>query len=125
MVLMSCYSAGLRISEAVHLKVSDIDSQRMQIRVEQGKGKKYRYTLLSTTLLEQLRMYWKLYRPQEWLFAGGRPGTALTKSGVQRAFIRAKKKQGSLSLSPSIRYAIALLLTFWSRAPIYLLSNSC
>jgi integrase len=97
----------------------------MQIRVEQGKGKKDRYTLLATTLLEELRTYWKLYRPQEWLFAGRIPGKALTESSVQRAFIQAKKKQGSPSLLPSIPYAIALLPTFWSRAPIYLSFNNC
>jgi integrase len=93
MVLMSCYSAGLRISEAVHLKVADIDSQRMQIRVEQGKGKKDRYTLLSTTFLEQLRRYWKLYHPYEWLFPGKMPDQALTITGVQRAFTKAKKSR--------------------------------
>ncbi|MFH0990980.1 MAG: site-specific integrase [bacterium] len=98
MVLMACYSAGLRVGEAVRLKVTDIDSQRMQIRVEQGKGKKDRYTLLSITLLEQLRMYWKLYRPQQWLFAGRIPGRALTESSVQRAFTRAKKKPVSPSM---------------------------
>jgi integrase/recombinase XerD len=98
MVFMICYSAGLRVSEAVHLKVGDIDSQRVQIRVEQGKGKKDRYTLLATTVLEQLRVYWKMYRPHEWLFAGRDPGKALTTSSVQRAFIRAKKKQVSPSL---------------------------
>ena len=98
MVVMSCYSAGLRVGEAVHLKVTDIDSQRMQIRVEQGKGKKDRYTLLATTLLEQLRTYWRLYHPQEWLFAGRMPGRALTESSVQRTFIRAKKKQGLPSM---------------------------
>jgi site-specific recombinase XerD len=125
MVLMSCYSAGLRISEAVHLKANDIDSQRMQIRVEQGKGKKDRYTLLSTTLLEELRRYWKLYHPHEWLFAGRIPGKALTVSGVQRTFVQAKKKLGSPRMYLFIRCATALLLTFWSRAPIYLLSNSC
>lgn len=125
MVLMSCYSAGLRISEAVHLKVSDIDSQRMQIRVEQGKGKKDRYTLLSTTLLDELRRYWKLYHPQEWLFTGRMPDQALTVTGVQRTFVKAKKKQGSPSQYQFIRFATALLPTFWSRAPIYLLSSSC
>jgi integrase len=91
MVLMICYSAGLRISEAVHLKVRDIDSQRMQIRVEQGKGKKDRYTLLSTTLLDELRRYWRLYHPYEWLFTGRMPDQALTVTGVQRAFVKAKK----------------------------------
>jgi integrase/recombinase XerD len=125
MVLMSCYSAGLRISEAVHLKVTDIDSQRMQIRVEQGKGKKDRYTLLSTTFLEQLRNYWKLYHPYEWLFPGKMPDQALTITGVQRTFTEAKKKQGSPSMLASIPYAIALLLISWNPAQIFLLSNSC
>ncbi len=124
MVLMSCYSAGLRISEAVHLKVRDIDSQRMQIRVEQGKGKKDRYTLLSTILLDELRRYWRLYHPSEWLFTGRMPDQALTVTGVQRTFVKAKKKHVSPSLSLFIRCDTVLLLTFWSRAPIYLLSSS-
>ncbi len=125
MVLMSCYSAGLRISEAVHLKVADIDSQRMQIRVEQGKGKKDRYTLLSTTFLEQLRRYWKLYHPYEWLFPGKMPDQALTITGVQRTFTKAKKKPGSPSPLASIPYVIALLLISWSPARIFSLSNNC
>lgn len=124
MVLMSCYSAGLRISEAVHLKVTDIDSQRMQIRVEQGKGKKDRYTLLAATMLEQLRAYWKLYRPQEWLFAGRNPGKALSQSSVQRSFVRAKKKLELPSLLQSIVCAIALPQSFWSRAQTFSPSRS-
>ena len=67
--LMTCYGAGLRISEAVSLKISDIDSQRMVLRVEQGKGAKDRYVGLSPRLLDILRQYWRLMRPPgPWLF---------------------------------------------------------
>lgn len=69
-VLMVAYSAGLRVSEVVNLKLSDIDSERKQIRIEQGKGKRDRYTLLSDKALETLRAYFKLYKPHFWLFEG-------------------------------------------------------
>jgi integrase/recombinase XerD len=69
-ILMTIYSAGLRISELVNLRIKDIDSQRMQIRVEQGKGKKDRYTLLSQKTLEILRLYIKQEHPVEYLFEG-------------------------------------------------------
>jgi integrase/recombinase XerD len=85
-VLMTIYSAGLRISEVVHLKVSDIDSQRMTIRVQQGKGQKDRYTLWSQRTLEVLRAYWKEYRPSGWLFPGKPETEPLSVSSVQRVF---------------------------------------
>lgn len=85
-VLMTIYSAGLRVSEVVHLKVSDIDSQRMTIRVQQGKGQKDRYTLLSQRTLEVLRAYWKEYRPSGWLFPGKPETEPLSVSSVQRVF---------------------------------------
>ena len=69
-ILTITYTAGLRISETAHLKVSDIDGKRMMVRVEQGKGGKDRYTILSRTALECLRQYWRAYRPTEWLFEG-------------------------------------------------------
>jgi len=69
-ILMTIYSAGLRISEAISLKIKDIDSQRMQIRVVQSKGKKDRYTLLSLITLQTLRQYFKIYKPNVWLFEG-------------------------------------------------------
>jgi len=69
-IIMTIYSAGLRVSEAINLKLKDIDSQRMQIRVEQGKGKKDRYTLLSVKTLETLRKYVAEYKPKVWLFEG-------------------------------------------------------
>jgi integrase/recombinase XerD len=69
-ILSLCYGAGLRISEALHLQVSDIDSNRMMIRVRQAKGHKDRYVMLSPKLLELLREYWKKERPSTWLFPG-------------------------------------------------------
>ena len=69
-ILVTAYAAGLRISEVAHLKVSDIDSQRMTIRVEQGKGHRDRYVMLSPNLLTLLRDYWRQYRPSDWLFPG-------------------------------------------------------
>ena len=68
--LTTVYAAGLRVSEVVLLKIADIDSQRMVIRVEQGKGGKDRYVMLSPQLLRILRSYWRLARPQRWLFPG-------------------------------------------------------
>ena len=67
-LLMTTYAAGLRVSETVSLKVTDIDSNRMTIRVEQAKGVKDSYPVLSVSLLEELRSYWKLYKPPTWLF---------------------------------------------------------
>ncbi len=69
-ILMTIYSAGLRIGEALSLKVKDIDSKRMQILVEQAKGKKDRYTILSPITLEVLKKYFKEYKPKTWLFEG-------------------------------------------------------
>ena len=82
-ILMTIYSGGLRIGEALHLKLSHIDSDRMQIRVEQGKGKKDRYTLLSERALEELRRYWDAYRPSSWLFPGRERGEPLGPSSIQ------------------------------------------
>jgi len=73
-VLMATYAAGLRVSEVTQLKVTDIDSGRMCIRVEQGKGRKDRYVMLSAKLLLHLRQYWRSYKPQHWLFEGRQNG---------------------------------------------------
>jgi site-specific recombinase XerD len=72
-ILTVCYATGLRISEAVRLKPDAIDSRRMVIRVEQGKGRKDRYVMLPPRLLELLRDYWRRTRPGAWLFPGDRP----------------------------------------------------
>ena len=93
-ILFIIYSAGLRISEAVNLKVSDIDSKRMLIHVVQGKGKKDRYTTLSEVALKELRNYARKYKPETWLFPGEKPGKSITKRTVQRIFENAKDKAG-------------------------------
>ena len=93
-VLRTMYGAGLRISEALGLLVSDVDSKRMVIRVQQGKGRKDRYADLSPTLLFQLREYWRVYRPQSWLFPGRSLGQPLQASSVQRACVEARLRAG-------------------------------
>jgi integrase/recombinase XerD len=90
-VLMVIYSGGLRISEATRLKMSDIDSQRMQIRIHQSKGKKDRYTLLGQKTLEILRLYYKEYKPKGYLFEG-QFGGAYSESSIQEVFREAKAK---------------------------------
>lgn len=89
-ILMLIYSSGLRVSEAARLKVSDIDSKRMVIRIRRGKGKKDRYSILSHVALEALREYWREYRPTEWLFPSRFPGNPLTARSIQRVFKKAK-----------------------------------
>jgi len=93
-ILMLIYSSGLRLREAAHLKITDIDSKHMLLRITQGKGSKDRYTILSNVALEALREYWSQYRPQEWLFAGRLPGKPLTGRSIQRVLIKAKKLAG-------------------------------
>jgi site-specific recombinase XerD len=92
---MTLYGAGLRISEGCHLKVGDIDSQRMMIRVQQGKGRKDRYTILPKSLLEQLRSYYRLYHPRDWLFvARGLPERPLNARSAQLTFKKAVQHAG-------------------------------
>lgn len=85
-ILMTIYSGGLRLSEAINLKVSDIDSQRMMIRVNQGKGHKDRYTLLGERTLDVLRIYYKDTKPKEWLFPSTTPDKPIGASSIQKAF---------------------------------------
>lgn len=93
-ILMTIYSAGLRISEAINLKIKDIDSQRMQIRVEQAKGKKDRYTLLSQKTLATLRTYFLAYKPKVWLFEGQEAGEPYSSRSIQNIFSAAVEKAG-------------------------------
>jgi len=93
-MLATTYGAGLRVNELVHLRVTDIDAARMTIRVEHGKGAKDRYTLLSVRLLDELRTYWRQYRPRTWLFAGQRTDQPMDPSGIQRAYTAAKRRAG-------------------------------
>ena len=84
-ILTAIYACGLRLSELLHLKITDIDSMRMILRIRQGKGKKDREVILSPNLLELLRNYWKKYRPTEWLFEGQKGGPYSARS-VQAIF---------------------------------------
>ena len=88
-ILMTIYGTGVRLSEACHLRVGDIDSSRMTIRVEHGKGAKDRYTLLSPRLLVALRQYWVVYRPQLWLFTNQDGTQSISDGTVQKIFHRA------------------------------------
>jgi site-specific recombinase XerD len=111
-ILTTCYAAGLRISEALHLKPTDIDSSRMVIRVEQGKGQKDRYVMLSPKLLELLRAWWHAARPRHWLFPSQIVTNPLTRSAVeqvcQQAHARSRIRK---PITPhSLRHAFAVHL---------------
>jgi site-specific recombinase XerD len=108
-LLMTAYAAGLRVSEAAHLKIADIDSKRMMIRVVQGKGQKDRYVMLSPRLLENLRAYWKREHPTEWLFPGNIPGQPITRFAVELACQKARRLCGAKKpVTPhSLRHAFA------------------
>ena len=93
-ILTTAYAAGLRLSEVISLRVSDIDSRRMLIRVRQGKGRKDRYVMLSPVLLEMLRRYWRAARPVDYLFPGQKKGKPLNPSSVQKACRQAVKDSG-------------------------------
>jgi len=108
-ILITAYAAGLRISEVTHLKITDIDSQRMMIRIAQGKGQKDRYVMLSLQLLEILRAYWKATRPKDWLFPGDIPGRPITTGAVEDACQKARRVSGiKKPITPhSLRHAFA------------------
>jgi len=93
-MLMITYSSGLRVSETARLKLTDIDSVRMTVRINQGKGGKDRYSILSQTTLEHLRQYWKKYRPTEWLFEGQKKDGHISLSTIRSIFHAAKKRAG-------------------------------
>ena len=94
-VLMTLYGAGLRLAEALHLRIADVDSARHCLRIAPGKGQKDRYTLLSPTLLQQLRTYWKATHPASvWLFPGQQAATPLDATAVQRQCGPAARRAG-------------------------------
>ena len=111
-ILTTCYAAGLRISEAVRLTVSAIDSQRMVLRIAQGKGKKDRYVMLSPKLLEILRAWWQVDRPAHWLFPGEPPEKPITRNAVGRACqVAVRRAQLTKPVSPhALRHAFAVHL---------------
>jgi site-specific recombinase XerD len=93
-ILMITYSSGLRISEATRLKITDIDSKRMMVRIQQGKGGKDRYSILSHAALECLRQYWRKYHPKDWLFEGQKKDKHISISSIHQIFHAAKKRAG-------------------------------
>jgi site-specific recombinase XerD len=111
-ILTTCYAAGLRISEVVCLKTTDIDSQRMVIHVDQGKGQKDRYVMLSPVLLEILRAWWRVNKPRHWLFPGDLPGQHITTFPVLWACHKARKISGIRKvITPhSLRHGFAVHL---------------
>jgi len=111
-ILTTCYAAGLRISEAVHLMPSAIDRQRMVIRIEQGKGRKDRYVMLSPKLLQVLSDYWHAARPRGCLFPGDIPGQPITRGAVELACQAAHTRSGLTKpeMPHSLRHAFAVHL---------------
>jgi integrase/recombinase XerD len=111
-ILTTCYAAGLRVSEAICLKVSDIDSKRMVIRVEQGKGRTDRYVMLSPKLLQILRDWWRVHRPQGWLFPGDKVGSHIGKCTIDEACQKARRRcRIPKPITPhSLRHAFAVHL---------------
>jgi site-specific recombinase XerD len=106
---MLCYGSGLRTEEVLNLKPEHVDSKRMVLRVERGKGQKDRIVVLPHTLLEDLRACWKRYRPQHYLFEGTHRGQPMAATTVQRAFRAARLKAGiAKHVTPrSMRHAFA------------------
>jgi|SRR5271169_488760 len=93
-ILIIMYSSGLRISEVIHLKITDIDSKRMMVHIRQGKGGKDRYSILSQIALECLRKYWRKYHPKEWLFEGQQKSTHIKYTAVRNILCAAIKRAG-------------------------------
>lgn len=111
-ILATCYAAGLRVSEAVHLTIPDIDSKRMVIRVEQGKGHKDRYVMLSVKLLDILRNWWRVEKPSHWLFPGDNPDQPISEHAVGNACQKARRRCSiSKPVTPHLlRHAFAVHL---------------
>jgi site-specific recombinase XerD len=111
-VLTACYAAGLRVSEAIALKPTDVDSQRMTLLVRQGKGLKDRYVMLSERLLELLRDWYRAARPEQWLFPGAVPGSHISREGVWEACRAGVQRSGlTKPVTPHLlRHAFAVHL---------------
>jgi integrase/recombinase XerD len=111
-IFSTMYGTGMRVSEAVHLRAANIDSQRMMIRIELSKGHKGRDVQLSPKLLELLRCYWRKVRPGEWMFPGEIPGQPLTRAAVGDAVTQASQRAGlkKHTTPHSFRHAYAVHL---------------
>lgn len=113
-IIMMLYSTGMRLSEIARVKISDIDSPNMRIKVVQGKGAKDRYTILSEQVLLELRAYYIIYKPKEYLFNGSRPARPISMRNIQSRLRREYKnhwrKSGlTVKIIQSILFATALL----------------
>lgn len=102
-LLLTAYSAGLRVSELVNLRVRDIDSGRMLVHIHEGKGGKDRMVQLSEVLLETLRAYYKQYKPRDYLFEGDKPSEPYSSSSAQKVLQQVKgwagvRKKGSIHM---------------------------
>ena len=116
-ILMLAYGAGLRVGEAVQLRLLDIDRERRVIRIRQGKGKKDRYTLLSPALVDMLDRYLWAAQPEDLLFTTRRPDRPITPSTVQRYCLQRGKRQGSTSGSRPTRCGTVLPRICWRQGP--------
>jgi integrase/recombinase XerD len=93
-LLSIIYGSGLRVGEAVRLRAEHVESKRMQLRIEQGKGRKDRYTILSEKSLDLLRQYWRTYHPGNWLFFARDKAQPMPVGTAQKIYHRAKEKAG-------------------------------
>ena len=128
MILMTLYATGVRRAELAHLRVSDIDSERMIIRVRGGKGLKDREVMLSPVLLEALRDHWRRHKPKEWLFPGGSWHNSIipiTPKVAWQACRQAAKRAGlEKKVHPHVlRHALQLIC--WKTAPICVPFSCC
>jgi len=121
-LLMTLYSAGLRLSETLALQPTDIDSSAMRIHVREGKGGKERYAVLSARLLDTLRCYFRRYRPQHWLFCGDTQGEPMSPRTVQRIVGRAAQQAGLLKrVTPhALRHSFATHLLEHGTSLVYI-----
>lgn len=106
-IFMTLYGAGLRVSELLNLTIDDIDSKRMMVRINQGKGRKDRYVMLSDLLLKVLREYWVIYRPKKWLFTG-RKGNPLCTQTINQKCKKLTLIAGIKKKLPPILFVTAL-----------------
>jgi len=117
-LLMTTYGGGLRVSEVVRLRITDIDSQRMMLRVSDSKGNKDRFTLLSPRLLAELRVYWRSFPPQSWLFPGRNPSRPMDDETARTISREPRFKPASANAAASTCSGTALPRISWKQASI-------